>query len=278
MRETKEGNLMEQRSDYQVVEQALLFIEENFRLQPTLGDMAKHVHLSEYHFQRLFRRWAGVTPKRFMQFISKEYAKKLLEESQSVLSTAFDTGLSGSSRLHDLFVTYEGVTPGEYKSFGKNVAMYYGVHPTIFGECYVAMTDRGVCEMHFAFCGFYEYLRQKWKLANLMEDNMRIAGVVEQIFLDKKLPHLLLCGTKFQIKVWEALLRIPQGTVVCYSDIASYLGKEKSVRAVANAVAKNPIAFLVPCHRGIRKMGYFNNYRWGKVRKKAILGWEIAHS
>ena len=269
---------MEKRSDYQMVEQALLFIEENFRSQPTLQEIAKHVHLSEYHFQRLFRRWAGVTPKRFMQFISKEYAKKLLEESQSVMSTAFDTGLSGSSRLYDLFVTYEGVTPGEYKAFGKNVAIYYGVHPTVFGECYVAMTDRGICEMHFAFCDFYEYLCQKWKFANLIEDNIRIAEIVEQIFSNTKLPHLLLCGTKFQIKVWEALLRIPKGAIVCYSDIANYLGEEKSVRAVANAVAKNPIAFLVPCHRVIRKMGYFNNYRWGKVRKKAILGWEIAHS
>lgn len=269
---------MEKRSDYQVVEQALLFIEENFRSQPTLSEIAKHVHLSEYHFQRLFRRWAGVTPKRFMQFISKEYAKKLLDESQSVMSTAFDTGLSGPSRLHDLFVTYEGVTPGEYKTFGKNVAIYYGVHPTVFGECYVAMTDRGICEMHFALCDFDKYLRQKWKLANLIEDNVRIAETVAQIFSNTKLPHLLLCGTKFQIKVWEALLRIPKGAVVCYSDIANYLGEEKSVRAVANAVAKNPIAFLVPCHRVIRKMGYFNNYRWGKVRKKAILGWEIAHS
>ncbi|BBM85435.1 methylated-DNA--[protein]-cysteine S-methyltransferase [Candidatus Uabimicrobium amorphum] len=269
---------MEKKTDYQVIEKALLFIEDNFRSQPNLGEVAKHVHLSEYHFQRLFRRWAGVTPKRFMQFISKEHAKKLLEESRSILSTAYDTGLSGSSRLHDLFVTYEGVTPGEYKSFGKNVTIYYGVYPTIFGECSVAMTDRGICEMHFAFEEFYTYLCRKWKSANLVEDNKRVACVVQKIFYNKNSTHLLLCGTKFQIKVWEALLQIPQGTVVCYSDIARYLGNEKSVRAVASAIAKNPIAFLVPCHRVIRKMGYFNNYRWGKVRKKAILGWEIAQS
>ncbi|WP_372366482.1 bifunctional transcriptional activator/DNA repair enzyme AdaA [Candidatus Uabimicrobium sp. HlEnr_7] len=268
-------NDTEKARDYEIVERAILFLEKNFRLQPTLQEIARHVHLSEFHFQRLFQRWAGVSPKKFIQFLSKEHAKSLLQDSESILNTAYDTGLSGSSRLHDLFVTHEGVTPGEYKTLGKGLDIIHGRCLTIFGMCYLAMTDRGVCEIHFECSNFVEYLHARWSAANLIENNDEVKLVIDKIFSGEGSIHLLLRGTNFQVKIWEALLRIPSGKVVCYSDIAKYIGNEKAVRAVGSAIAKNPIAFLIPCHRVIRKLGHFNDYRWGKVRKKAILGWEM---
>jgi len=271
--------------DYQRVEEALRYLEQHYREQPSLEDVAASVGLSEYHFQRLFARWVGISPKRFLQFLTKEHAKRLLESSSSVLEAAYASGLSSSGRLHDLFVTCEAVTPGEYKSHGEGLEISYGFHPSPFGECLLAVTNRGLCGM--AFCEDNDRqkvlldLHSRWQKANLKEDPEQTAGTLDQVFSEGSGGepsdlHLLLNGTNFQIKVWEALLRIPPGKVVSYEEIAVFMGMPTAARAVSRAVAVNPIAYIIPCHRVIRKMGAFGGYRWGVARKKAILGWEMA--
>jgi AraC family transcriptional regulator of adaptative response/methylated-DNA-[protein]-cysteine methyltransferase len=275
-------------NDYQRVEQAILFLEENAHRQPDLSEVAAHVGLSEYHFQKLFSRWAGISPKRFLQFLTKENAKDLLSRS-SVLSAAFEVGLSGPGRLHELFVQCEAVTPAEYRSRGTGVEIAYGFHPTPFGDCLLALTGRGIC-----FLGFVEgdrktaldQLRSDWTNARLQEDPSRTAPLVESIFTSlagtSPAHHepgsfsLHLRGTNFQIKVWEALLRLPPGAVTSYEVLAGQVGSVKSARAVGNAVARNPVAFLIPCHRVLQKAGGFGNYRYGPARKQAMLGWELA--
>jgi AraC family transcriptional regulator of adaptative response/methylated-DNA-[protein]-cysteine methyltransferase len=241
--------------------------------------------LSEYHFQRLFTRWVGVSPKRFLQFLTKEHAKQVLESSASVLEATYQSGLSGPGRLHDLFVTCEAVTPGEYKSRGRGLQIAYGFHLSPFGDCLLAVTERGVCGLAFAEGGDRRKaladLRSRWRNADLQEDPKLTATWVERIFPlrgDQLVPplHLFLNGTNFQIKVWEALLRIPWGSLVSYEAIAVHLGAPKAARAVGQAVAVNPIAVVIPCHRVIHKMGVFGKYHWGAARKKAILGWEMA--
>ena len=271
--------------DYQRVESAIHYLEERYREQPSLDEVAASVGLSEYHFQRLFTRWVGVSPKRFLQFLTKEHAKQVLESSASVLEATYQSGLSGPGRLHDLFVTCEAVTPGEYKSRGRGLQIAYGFHPSPFGDCLLAVTERGVCGLAFAEGGDRRKtlvdLRARWRNADLQEDPKLTATWVERIFPlrgDRLVPplHLFLNGTNFQIKVWEALLRIPWGSLVSYEAIAVYLGAPKAARAVGQAVAVNPIAVVIPCHRVIHKMGVFGNYHWGAARKKAILGWEMA--
>jgi AraC family transcriptional regulator of adaptative response/methylated-DNA-[protein]-cysteine methyltransferase len=271
--------------DYYRIEQALGYLEENFNSQPELKEIAENIHLSEFHFQRLFSRWVGISPKRFLQFLTKEYAKRLLQESANLLEATFDSGLSSPGRLHDLFVTCEAVTPGEYKSGGNGLVIHYGIHPSPFGDCLLALTERGICGLHFISNGNHELLIQnfhkEWPRAAFTNSPDKTAPVVNQIFSpDKWKPnrplHLLLKGTNFQIKVWEALLKIPLGTVVSYEDIARLIGKPSASRAVGNAVGANPIPFLIPCHRVIKKIGEFGNYSEGPLRKKAILGWEAA--
>jgi len=272
--------------DYQRIEKAIDFLEENFERQPTLSEIARSVHLSEYHFQRLFRRWVGISPKRFLQFLTKEYAKELLQRSRNLLDVTYETGLSSPGRLHDLFVNCEAVTPGEFKRKGEGMRLKYGFHPTPFGECLLAMTDRGICWLAFVKSegrqAELEALRKKWPNAETEENIQATKRVVQEIFglVTNGRPvsqfHLHLHGTNFQLKVWEALLRIPAGNAVAYEEIAEHIGKPKAVRAVANAVANNPVAFLIPCHRVIRKLGEFGGYRGGIARKKAILGWEGA--
>ncbi|MDZ7359783.1 MAG: bifunctional helix-turn-helix domain-containing protein/methylated-DNA--[protein]-cysteine S-methyltransferase [candidate division KSB1 bacterium] len=272
-------------ADYQRVEKAILALEKNFLRQPRLEEIAKSVALSEYHFQRLFSRWVGISPKRFLQFLTKEYAKGLLVKSQNLLDVADETGLSGTGRLHELFVTCEAVTPGEFKNKGEGLQIFYGFHPTLFGECLLAVTERGICHLSFLSSGgrakMLKSLKEKWKNAALLEMPSRTRPLAEQIFNPIKNGglrplHLFLAGTNFQIKVWEALLKIPAGAVASYEDIAARLGMPKASRAVGNAVAKNPIAYLIPCHRVVRKLGEFGNYRWGAARKQAMLGWELA--
>ena len=273
--------------DYSRIEAALRYLEENYQAQPTLEEIAASVGLSEYHFQRLFTRWVGISPKRFLQFLTKEHAKELLEQSQDLLSVAFDTGLSGPGRLHDLFVACEAVTPGEYKRQGEGLEISYGFHPSPFGECMLALTGRGICGLAFVDQGGREELvrdlSRRWERANLQEDPRRTASHMQRIFSPSQnktldpLP-LLLNGTNFQIKVWEALLHIPPARLVSYEEIAVALGMPSAARAVSRAVATNPIAFIIPCHRVIRKMGAFGGYRWGMPRKKAILGWEMARA
>jgi AraC family transcriptional regulator of adaptative response/methylated-DNA-[protein]-cysteine methyltransferase len=274
-------------ADYQRVEQALAYLQAHYPEQPSLADVAASVGLSEYHFQRVFTRWVGISPKRFLQFLTKEHARELLDRSSSVLEAAYQSGLSGPGRLHDLFVTCEAVTPGEYKQHGLGLTISYGFHPSPFGECMVALTERGICGLAFVRQGDRQEtiadLRRRWANARLVEDPQRTAQFVEQIFplaFGRSVAplHLYLNGTNFQIKVWEALLRVPPGALTTYQEIARNLGMPGAARAVGQAVGANPIAFLIPCHRVIRKMGVLGGYRWGASRKMAMLGWELARS
>lgn len=271
--------------DYQRVEAAIRFLEENFNRQPSLIEIAKSVNLSEYHFQRLFSRWVGISPKRFLQFLTKEYAKKLIENSSNILDATYDSGLSGPGRLHDLFVNCEAVTPGKYKAKGTGIKITYGVHPSVFGDCLLATTERGICHLEFVSAGrktdLVNRLQDKWQNASLKFSPKKTRPLVDRVFVfsadQEPAPlHLYVRGTNFQIKVWEALLLIPPSSAVTYEDIARHIGMPRAARAVGNAVGQNPISFLIPCHRVIRKMGVFGNYGGGPARKKAILGWEAA--
>lgn len=262
---------------YTIIEQAIQYIEANVQNQPELEEIASAVGLSEYHFQRIFTRWAGISPKRFLQFLTKEHAKGLLNQSENLLDTTHRIGLSSLGRLHDLFVNTEAVTPGEYKSHGMGLNIHYGIHPTPFGKCLIATTERGICHMSFVDKNegqAIDDLVEHWSQANMIEDYQSTAPLVTRIFSDGKPDaplQLHLRGTNFQIKVWEALLNIPSGTVTTYEQIALNIGNPRAVRAVGSAVGDNPIAYLIPCHRVIRKSGEFGNYMWGSARKKAIL-------
>ncbi len=270
--------------DYKRIEQAIGYLEKHHRQQPTLQEVAASVHLSEYHFQRLFTRWVGISPKRFLQFLTKENAKQLLAASASLLETACATGLSSVGRLHDLFVNCEAVTPGEYKQRGEGLTIWYGFHPSPFGECLLAVTERGICKLAFVGEDGRESARQEllreWEQAQVLEEPKRSASLVERIFEPAKSAaqplSIFLRGTNFQIKVWEALLRIPAGNVVSYQDIAEAIGQPKAVRAVGTAVSRNPVPVLIPCHRVIRANGELGEYRYGSARKKALLGWDLA--
>jgi AraC family transcriptional regulator, regulatory protein of adaptative response / methylated-DNA-[protein]-cysteine methyltransferase len=271
--------------DYRRIEKAIQFVETHFKSQPTLEQMAKSVHLSKFHFNRLFKRWVGVTPNQFMQFLTLEYTKEKLVESRSLLDTSLDAGLSGSSRLHDLFVSFEAMTPGEYKQMGAGLDIQYGYGTTPFGECLVANTSRGICYLGFVPKeGRIEALNQltkAWPEANFIGNPKHSAKVTNKIFnIDPtKISspfHLHLKGTNFQVNVWRALLSIPEGKVVSYQDIAAYIGRPTAFRAVANAIAINPVGYLIPCHRVIAKSGVTHQYRWGSSRKKAIIGYEAA--
>jgi AraC family transcriptional regulator of adaptative response/methylated-DNA-[protein]-cysteine methyltransferase len=275
----------QQADDYQRVEQAIRFLEANFRRHPSLDEIADSVHLSKYHFQRLFKRWAGISPTQFLHFLTLEYAKERLQESQSILDAALDAGLSGPSRLHDLFVTFEATTPGEYKKLGSGLQITYGIHDTPFGKCLLATTARGICALHFVQSSdtstTLEPLTDHWPHASLVENRRQTQPLVERIFApgstDPSRPfHLLLKGTNFQVKVWQALLAIPPGTMVSYQDMAAYVDRPNAARTVAGAVARNPVAYLIPCHRVISSTGQAHRYRWGAARKKAMLGWEAA--
>jgi AraC family transcriptional regulator, regulatory protein of adaptative response / methylated-DNA-[protein]-cysteine methyltransferase len=270
--------------DYQRIEQAIHYLEEHFLEQPDLQKAADSVGLSEFHFQRIFTRWVGISPKRFLQFLTKEHAKELLRRRADLLETAYASGLSSPGRLHDLFVACEAVTPGEFKNHGAGLTIIYGFHPTPFGECLLASTARGICGLAFVQPGLQaaalQELRTRWRSAVVQEDPAVTAHFIPQIFqatgaAGVPLP-ILLNGTNFQIKVWEALLRIPSGSVVTYEDIARSIGMPSAARAVSNAVASNPVALVIPCHRVIRKDGEFGGYHYGTARKKAILGWEMA--
>jgi len=269
--------------DYLRVEQAILYLEDHYKDQPALEDVAANIGLSEYHFQRLFTRWAGVSPKRFLQFLTKEGAKSLLAKSENLLDTTHQIGLSSLGRLHDLFVTAEAVTPGEYKSRGAGVTIRYGIHPTPFGKCLIATTDRGICHLSFVQTGegdAIDNLVADWDQAKMIEDYRSTVTLIEPIF-DLRYNHrgkplnVHLRGTNFQLKVWEALLQIPAGEVTTYAGLAARIGNPGATRAVGTAVGHNPIAVLIPCHRLIRKVGDFGNYRYGALRKKALLAREF---
>lgn len=272
--------------DYLRIEQAILYLENHFKDQPNLDEVAANVGLSEYHFQRLFTRWAGVSPKRFLQFVTKESAKDLLDKSENLLDTTHQVGLSSLGRLHDLFVNTEAMSPGEYKSRGEGVTIRYGIHLTPFGKCLIGLTERGICHLGFVQGSEGEAidnLVNDWKEAKMIEDYRATASLVEPIFslqFNTRIKPLTLHlrGTNFQLKVWEALLQIPAGSVSTYEGIASRIGNPNALRAVGTAVGHNPIAVLIPCHRVIRKAGEFGKYRYGALRKKALLAYESALS
>jgi AraC family transcriptional regulator of adaptative response/methylated-DNA-[protein]-cysteine methyltransferase len=284
--------LKQQSRDYARVERAIRYIEANRRHQPELTRIAASVHLSEYHFQRLFQRWAGISPKRFLQFLTKEDAKRRLRESASVLEAALESGLSGSGRLHELLVECEAVTPGEVRRGGEGLEIRYGFHPSPFGECLLASTARGICALRFVGSAGrtteFAALAREWPKARWIRDPDRTGALVGRAFTgilpdgqgpgDPGAVRLHLRGTNFQVKVWEALLAVPEGSVTTYSALARAIGRPGAARAVGNAAGRNPIALLIPCHRVIRSVGDMNGYRWGGPRKQAILAWEAAHA
>lgn len=282
--------------DYARIEGAIRYLADNYLEQPELRDVAGVAGLSEAHFQRLFAKWAGLSPKRFVQYLTLEHAKRSLQQSQSVLDAAFDVGLSGPGRLHDLFVACEAMTPGEYKALGGGLEIVYGYAPSPFGECLIGETARGVCGIAFVDVGrdavdgnrdaAFDDLARRWPKARFKRDDRAAkitAALVYGIYsdvasTDRSKIKLLLKGTNFQIRVWEALMRIPLGAVTSYDDLAARIGKPGAARAVAGAVAANPLGPIVPCHRVIRATGAITGYYWGPDRKRAILGWEAARA
>lgn len=279
------SDLTQASTDYQCIEKAIQFIDANFRSQPTLGQIAESVQLSQYHFNRLFKRWAGISPIQFLQFVTLDYTKQLLARSESLLDASLDAGLSGPGRLHDLFVTFDAMTPGDFKRRGAGLTITYGFCDSPFGRCLLAVTERGICYLGFVQdddpSGTRDQLMATWPGSVFTEQPDRMRPIVNRVFArdrhDRSRPfHLQLKGTNFQVNVWHALLTIPSGCVVTYQDLAGHIGRPAAVRAVANAVAANPVAFLIPCHRVIAKTGKIHKYRWGAARKKAIVGWEAA--
>ncbi len=269
--------------NFERIAKAIGYLSENFKAQPNLEAVAEKVHLSPYHFQRLFTDWAGVSPKKFLQFISLSYAKKLLREDMASLSaTSYETGLSGSSRLHDLFINIEGMTPAEYKNGGKHLVINYSFADSPFGTILVAATPKGICHLTFAEETQSALLVLKEKYPNAKLIQKVDAHQQNALFIFRhdwsKLSEikLHLKGTDFQLKVWESLIRVPLGRLVTYKSIAAHMGKPKASRAVGSAVGANPVAFLIPCHRVIQSTGYFGEYHWGAIRKKAMIGWEAS--
>lgn len=272
-----------QNKHYHTVAQAIQYINRNLHHQPELHDIANAVNLSPYHFQRVFRDWAGVSPKRFLQYLTIQHAKLLLKNS-SLLDTSLQTGLSSQSRLHDHFVTLEAITPGQYKHDGQGLDIDYGFTESPFGSVCIATTELGICHLGFVNDKDLKtatlHLSKIWPNARLSHNDSRIDALGKKIFsVNSTSPekfHLLVKGSNFQIKVWESLLSIPEGNIQSYQQIAKAIAQPKASRAVANAIAKNPIGYLIPCHRVIRSTGVISGYRWGTERKQALIAWESA--
>ena len=269
--------------NYRRIEEAIRYIRENFKDQPSLDEVAEKVHLSPFHFQRLFTEWAGVSPKKFLQFISLEHAKSIIRDEQAtIFDAAFETGLSGTGRLHDLFIQIEGMTPGEYKNGGESLAINYSFAETPFGEVLVATTPKGVCHMAFSEDEAHAYstLREKFpnasfrQVADMIQQNALLVFSKDWSQLSEVKLHLK--GTAFQLKIWESLLKIPAGKFTTYGKLAGSLNNPGASRAVGSAVGDNPVAYLIPCHRVIQSSGHFGQYHWGSLRKTAMLGWEAA--
>jgi len=265
--------------DYARIAEAIAYLHAHRRAQPDLAAVARHLALSEPHLQRLFTRWAGISPKRFLQSLTLEDARARLAATRDVLDLSLDLGLSGPGRLHDLFVTLDAVSPGEAKSGGRGLTLRYGVHPTPFGGALIAVSPRGICTLHFLAAGddAASLLRADWPHAALQVDEAATAPLIATIFGATRPAAplaLWLKGSNFQFRVWRALLAIPPGGLATYRTLAEGIGQPRAARAVGNAVAANPLAFLIPCHRVIRESGTCGGYRWGSVRKAAIQGWE----
>jgi len=270
---------------YQTIAKALAYIKAHARRQPDLAEVAEYVHMSPFHFQRVFTQWAGVSPKKFLQYLTLHYAKAALARPASLAEAADDVGLSGTGRLHDLFLAVEGITPGEYKKQGANLLISYGTGTCRFGEYLVASTPRGICFLHFYdnIEAALQNLQQAWQRAILVEQPDAYHEQVADFLAYKLAPgaqqlQLHMKGTPFQLKVWEALLRIPEGRFTSYQGLAKSLQQPNAARAVGTAVGANPVAYLIPCHRVIQQVGEFGQYRWGSERKLAMLGWEAAQT
>ncbi|WP_038378460.1 methylated-DNA--[protein]-cysteine S-methyltransferase [Bradyrhizobium elkanii] len=269
--------------DYDSVRRAIAFISEHWRTQPTIEAMADAAAVTPDELHHLFRRWAGLTPKAFMQALTLDHAKNLLRDSASVLDAALDSGLSGPGRLHDLFVTHEAMSPGEWKTGGGGMTLRYGFHPSPFGTAIVIATDRGLAGLAFADHGdeqtAFADMKRRWPNATYVEDTDGTTALAQRVF-DTRLGgaaqplRVVLIGTDFEVRVWETLLKVPMGRAVSYSDIACKINSPKASRAVGAAVGRNPVSFVVPCHRALGKSGALTGYHWGITRKQAMLGWE----
>ncbi|MEJ7737260.1 MAG: methylated-DNA--[protein]-cysteine S-methyltransferase [Chitinophagaceae bacterium] len=272
-------------TNYNRIAKAITYIKGNFKTQPGLEEVAERINLSPFHFQRLFTDWAGVSPKKFLQYLTVEYAKKMLKDNQAtVFETAIETGLSGTGRLHDLFITIEGMTPGEYKNGGESLSIHYSFAESPFGNMLVASTSRGVCHMAFSDDDTEALSRLQAKFPNAAFKQMVDLAQQNVLYIfthDWNKLHqikLHLKGTAFQLKVWETLLKIPMGQLTTYGNIARQIQVPKASRAVGSAIGDNPVAFLIPCHRIIQSTGVFGGYHWGSARKTAIIGWEAAQT
>jgi AraC family transcriptional regulator of adaptative response/methylated-DNA-[protein]-cysteine methyltransferase len=272
--------------NYNRIEKAIQYLEENFQRQPELDEVAEKVHLSPFHFQRIFTDWAGISPKRFLQFLTVNFLKTKLQQSKNIVEAADAAGLSSQSRVYDLFTTLEAVTPQEYKQKGSGIRIEYGLHETPFGHCLIGVTERGICWLSFIGTDEdpifeMEKMKEHWHNSVFHQDQNITNDFIDNIFnrggakAQRKL-HVFVKGTNFQIKVWEALLRIPMGDVTTYQSIAQQIESPKAMQAVGSAVGSNHIAYLIPCHRVIRKDGILGEYRWSSARKKSIIGWEMA--
>jgi AraC family transcriptional regulator, regulatory protein of adaptative response / methylated-DNA-[protein]-cysteine methyltransferase len=266
--------------NYSRVEDAIRYLSANFRQQPSLEEIAEHVHVSPFHFQRIFTEWAGISPKKFLQYLTVSALKEELQQSNNLIESAEKVGLSAQSRVYDLFVNIESVTPQEYKTKGSGIRIEYGFHASPFGAYFVANAERGICALSFVESNKEELLSSlsnEWKNASLVQHQKNTLSLAENIFsveAPRQPVHVFLKGTKFQLKVWEALLKIPFGSVSSYRGIASAIGQNNAMRAVGSAIGNNPLAFLIPCHRVIRSEGVIGEYHWGSARKAAIIGWE----
>lgn len=270
---------------YEQIAQAIEHLTATFREQPSLGELAAKANLSEFHFQRLFTEWAGVSPKKFGQYLTLEHAKTRLRNGAPLADAAYDAGLSGTGRLHDLFVTIEGITPGQFKQAGVGLALTYGVFNSPFGPYVLGTLNGKIALLHFLNEGDEPetILTTAWPEVFLLNDPTTIQPVADQIFPSTVLDNhpakplsILLRGSAFQLKVWEALLKIPEGRLVSYDQVADAIGQPTASRAVGTAIGSNPVGYLIPCHRVIKKTGLFGGYRWGVERKQAMLGWEAA--
>jgi len=271
---------MENNYHFEIVREAIQYITNNYQKQPHLDEIAESVHLSKFHFQRIFQEWAGVSPKQFLQFITTQHAKQSLSEGRSTLETAYNVGLSGNGRLHDLFIKVEACTPGEFQKRGKGTLIRHHVISSPFGNALIAETTIGICKLEFIeeTSNPIAILQSEYPEANLVEELGNHGTKVMQYFTNWKTPHeqivLDLKGTPFQLNVWKALLTIPSSQLLAYNDIASLIHKPNAQRAVGTAIGKNPIAYLIPCHRVIKQTGHLGNYRWDSNRKTAIIGYE----
>lgn len=270
-------------ADYETVRRAIAFVSENFRDQPEVEAVAEAAGTTPRALTDLFRRWCGLTPKEFLSAVTLDHARRILRETPSVLDASFELGLSGPGRLHDLFVVHEAMSPGEWKSGGSGLTVSYGFHTSPFGTALIMTTDRGLCGLAFADEGgnaaALEDMRRRWPNARYVEESERTARIARRTFEPsqwrKETPlRIVLIGTDFEVRVWESLLRIPLGHATTYSDVARNVCSERAARAVGAAVGKNPISFVVPCHRVVGKNGNLTGYHWGLTRKRAMLGWE----